>query len=391
MSTTEEFKNLGNLAFQRKDYAEAIEHFSKAIALDGNNHILFSNRSASYAGVQDFESALKDANKCVELKPDWGKGYGRQGAAYHGLGNFKSAETAYRKGLEVEPGLQMLVNGLSEVQALAREEGSTIGLEKIASLFRRDDLMEIIAKSPKLASFLADKDFVEALQSVRADPKTIAQHLSNEKIQMLLQFLLMHENPDLVRKAEEAEIKKRQEKERQEEEEKLERERAAKLAQEAEKQKRMNLTEADFQDDPRGLSEWLKEKGNNFYKNKEFDQAITLYSKALEADPSNVAVLTNRAAVRFEQSKYEECISDCKEAIETGRSVRADFKIIARAYERMGNAFVKVGRLEEAAKAYSDSLVENRSIFTILDKLWIFESIFSALPTLWILLQNTGS
>ena len=50
-------------------------------------------------------------------------------------------------------------------------------------------------------------------------------------------------------------------------------------AEEAEKQRRANLKPEDFKDDPRGLSEWYKEKGNAHYKAKEFEQAIELYSK----------------------------------------------------------------------------------------------------------------
>ena len=32
------------------------------------------------------------------------------------------------------------------------------------------------------------------------------------------------------------------------------------------------LTENDFKGDPAGLSDWYKEKGNTFYKNKQFDE-----------------------------------------------------------------------------------------------------------------------
>ena len=75
----------------------------------------------------------------------------------------------------------------------------------------------------------------------------------------------------------------------------------------------------------------------------------------------NVAVLTNRAAVHFETKQYDSCIADCKQAIEDGRACRTDWKIIARAYERMGNALMKQDKIEEAIKAYQDSLVENRT------------------------------
>ena len=44
-------------------------------------------------------------------------------------------------------------------------------------------------------------------------------------------------------------------------------------------------------------------------------------------------------------------------------------QIIARAYERMGNAFVKAGQLQDAIKAYSDSLVENRCYPALIIKL----------------------
>lgn len=67
--------------------------------------------------------------------------------------------------------------------------------------------------------------------------------------------------------------------ERKEEEERRQREAAEKAAVEAEQLRKAQLTEENFKDDPKGLSEWYKEKGNTHYKNKEFDQAIQLYTK----------------------------------------------------------------------------------------------------------------
>ncbi len=58
MSSAEDYKAQGNAAFARKDYDIAIDLFSKGIALDENNHVLYSNRSASYAGIQ--VTSIKD-------------------------------------------------------------------------------------------------------------------------------------------------------------------------------------------------------------------------------------------------------------------------------------------------------------------------------------------
>jgi len=113
-----EAKNRGNSAFQNKKYDEAIAAFTEAIQYDQSNHVLYSNRSAAYASKEDYQHALEDALKTVQLKPDWGKSYSRLGSAYYGLGNLEEAVAAYRKGLQVEPGNPQLQEGLQSIEDL---------------------------------------------------------------------------------------------------------------------------------------------------------------------------------------------------------------------------------------------------------------------------------
>ena len=47
--------------------------YTEAIELDPANHLLYSNRSAAYASLKKYKEALGDAEKTIELKPDWGK------------------------------------------------------------------------------------------------------------------------------------------------------------------------------------------------------------------------------------------------------------------------------------------------------------------------------
>ena len=47
-------------------------------------------------------------------------------------------------------------------------------------------------------------------------------------------------------------------------------------------------------------------------------------------------------------------------AVERGRELRADYKLVARALTRKANALVKLGRLEEAVTIYQKSLTEHR-------------------------------
>ena len=45
---------------------------------------LHSNRSACRAALRDFNGALADAERAVELRPQWAKAHSRAGAALHG-------------------------------------------------------------------------------------------------------------------------------------------------------------------------------------------------------------------------------------------------------------------------------------------------------------------
>ena len=68
-----EAKNKGNAAFSAQDFPTAVTHFTEAIQHDPTNHVLFSNRSASYASMGKYKEALEDANETVKLKPDWAR------------------------------------------------------------------------------------------------------------------------------------------------------------------------------------------------------------------------------------------------------------------------------------------------------------------------------
>ena len=85
-----------------------------------------------------------------------------------------------------------------------------------------------------------------------------------------------------------------------------------------------------------------KEKGNAAYKKKNFAAALEHYNKAVELDPTDMTYLTNLAAVYFEQKDFTKCVELCTRAIDVGRENRADFKLIAKAYTRIGNSYKKL-------------------------------------------------
>eukprot|EP01006_Ploeotia_vitrea_P032475 TRINITY_DN64665_c0_g1_i1.p1 TRINITY_DN64665_c0_g1~~TRINITY_DN64665_c0_g1_i1.p1 ORF type:complete len:1177 (-),score=115.09 TRINITY_DN64665_c0_g1_i1:266-3796(-) len=114
-----ELKNQGNTAHQSGDYRKAIYYFSKGLELNPGpptNYLLYSNRSASYTLLEDFESALADADTVLSLKPEWPKGYSRKGAALQHLKRFREAINAYETGLKLDSESEVMKKGLEEAQ-----------------------------------------------------------------------------------------------------------------------------------------------------------------------------------------------------------------------------------------------------------------------------------
>ena len=73
---------MGNAALSAGNHAEAIAHYTKGIEYDPTNFVLYSNRSAAYATLKEYGKALEDANKTIEVKPDWGKVTNKHGRCF---------------------------------------------------------------------------------------------------------------------------------------------------------------------------------------------------------------------------------------------------------------------------------------------------------------------
>ncbi|KAL9652207.1 hypothetical protein ABK040_013976 [Willaertia magna] len=98
----QQYKNEGNLYFKKKNFNKAIEHYSKAIELNPNNAIFYSNRCACYQQLNDFKNMILDAKKTIILDPNFTKGYTRLAKAYMELNKFNKAFYLYKKLLNLQ-------------------------------------------------------------------------------------------------------------------------------------------------------------------------------------------------------------------------------------------------------------------------------------------------
>ncbi|OAG02016.1 TPR-like protein [Paraphaeosphaeria sporulosa] len=69
----------------------------------------------------------------------------------------------------------------------------------------------------------------------------------------------------------------------------------------------------------------LKKQGTEFYKKRQFDEAIEKYNEAWETH-KDITYKTNLGAAKFEKGDYEGCIQACNEAVEYGREIYAEYR-----------------------------------------------------------------
>ena len=95
-------KEKGNAYVAKQDYTSAVLYYSEAIGVTGLSSptptaAIYSNRSLCYLNTNRLSEAVADAEKCVELRPDWFKGHYRQGAALERLGKYEEAIRCYER------------------------------------------------------------------------------------------------------------------------------------------------------------------------------------------------------------------------------------------------------------------------------------------------------
>ncbi|CAM9176002.1 unnamed protein product [Phaeothamnion confervicola] len=97
-------KERGNAAYATKRLDEAVEHYTASIMLDGSNAAVWSNRSAALLAAGRHAAALKDAEVCRRLRPDWQKAFYRVAAAKMALGHYEGAAVAAWEGMRLDSG-----------------------------------------------------------------------------------------------------------------------------------------------------------------------------------------------------------------------------------------------------------------------------------------------
>ncbi|QDS74453.1 hypothetical protein FKW77_006478 [Venturia effusa] len=131
----EKFKSQGNAAIQKKDYASAIDLYTKALDLNPLHPIYLSNRAAAYSGAGKHEEAKNDAEMAVAADPTFAKAWSRLGLAKFALGDAKGSMEAYQKGIDAEGqgGSAAMRKGYETAKQKVEENGDDVDEDAVGA------------------------------------------------------------------------------------------------------------------------------------------------------------------------------------------------------------------------------------------------------------------
>jgi len=117
------YNGRGNVYFLKDDFDNAIEEYNMAIKLAPDDALPYNNRGnlylrkgeleqiaqtnpePDYRRNAQFDRAIEDYSKAVELDPDYAKAYCNRGTVYREIGEFHRAIEDFNKAIELNPDL----------------------------------------------------------------------------------------------------------------------------------------------------------------------------------------------------------------------------------------------------------------------------------------------
>nr|XP_046257565.1 hsp70-Hsp90 organizing protein isoform X4 [Scatophagus argus] len=125
---------------QEGQYAQAVAMFTDAIKCDPKDNRFFGNRSYCYYCLEQYPQALADAERSIQLAPDWPKGHFRQGSALMGMKRYSEAEKAMEQVLKLdkdceEAAIDLFNCKVLQLMELGFDEGQSVMLlEKFSTV-----------------------------------------------------------------------------------------------------------------------------------------------------------------------------------------------------------------------------------------------------------------
>ncbi|KAL3854349.1 hypothetical protein ACJMK2_013622 [Sinanodonta woodiana] len=332
----DQLKELGNTYYKEKKYTDALNYYTQAINLCPTCAAYYGNRSATFMMLNKYAEALEDARQAIRLDGQFVKGYLREGKCYTALGDPDAAVRSYNKVLELEPenenALQELrvAEQVKQYHEMAEEDVKKGDYRR--ALFYMDRCLDTAKTCVKFrvkkAEFLCQ---LGRLQEAQETTNDILQRDGINADALFVRGMCLYYQDNIDKAFQHFQQVLRLAPDHQK-------------ARETYKKAKALITK--------------KEEGNEAFRVGKFEDALSLYTQALEIDPSNKftnsKLFCNRATVCSKINKLQQAIEDCTKAVELDDTY-------LKAYMRRAKCYMDTELYEEAVRDYEKICQIDRS------------------------------
>ena len=321
----EVLKEKGNALFKEKRYEDAINYYERAIKINNSIEVLYSNKGTCEKCLQKYKEAIRDYKKALEINPKNTKNLNRLASVYIIVGNLGEAKMTQQKALNFEPNNSAYKEQMGTIEKIIEDEEKM--REKINEQ-KFDEAEEICKKLIEKVSDFSDlkKHYIKIL-------------IENVKLQDALAFINKEINFEDKMKDPEFDYLI-----------------ALTLYydgqyEKAKKQINIMKKKKNFDEKTEQLLkkvneiEGVKNKANEIFKQKKYEEAIEEYTKVLEFDPQNKKfnslILANRALCYQKLKKNTEALRDSNQSIKLN-------PFYARGYVKRGNVYMELNMYDDA-------------------------------------------
>lgn len=153
----------GNELFKEAKYPAALKEYDEGVRRNPTAVPIYSNRCATLIKLMDVTAALKDAEKCLTLDPNFIKAYARKGTCHHLMKEYHKAMKAYDDGLKLDPQNNECLQGKNKTMATIQQ---TAG----ASSGNDEERLQHAMADPEIQRIMRDPTIVQVLKDLGENP-----------------------------------------------------------------------------------------------------------------------------------------------------------------------------------------------------------------------------
>mmetsp|Transcript_7191 Transcript_7191/g.10948 ORF Transcript_7191/g.10948 Transcript_7191/m.10948 type:complete len:583 (+) Transcript_7191:87-1835(+) len=336
----EAFKKEGNQQFLSREFKQAIVLYNKAISLAPDMFQVYANRSAAYLQLQRLEESLADAQKSISLNPNYVTGHRRLMKALCEMGEFMTAKAHLERYVNELKGLEgdhsyvlQLAQGMQDGES-AMKEGKFSEAREIflmVSKLTNSEVPILMALRAELKMGSPGGALRRSFQILRKNRKNVGAYV------VRAWALYLQKDVD----------------------------QALKNCREALRLDPDSTEAKALYRQIKGVFKELSE-ARKFYNERKFEDAVEGFTSAIDKfkeshrSPLWASLFSQRAQAYRRLKRWEECLADCKEAIQT----QYDNKT---AWTTRASALIEIGKANIAEKDMQkllENTFQNDSIIT---------------------------